>query len=214
MLIDALHRIVAHPRVYNFVQTICGARQSREKLKNRLADIGACVVLDIGAGTGNGLRVLPAEAQYLWLDNDSQKLAGFMPYRCCEAILASATAIPLAAGSVDVALCIAMTHHLTDTQMMEVLTELRRVCRNRLILLDAVERRGSLISGLLWRLDRGSHPRSSERLRNLVRQHFDIQFEEEYSIYHAYWLCDARVKRRGDVGTSSAPVTGFQEVPS
>src|SRR5437868_9654473 len=76
MFTDLLHRVVARPGVYELVQTMLGAARSREKLRRLLANVGAITVLDVGAGTGNGLRVLPAEARYLWLDNDPQKLTG------------------------------------------------------------------------------------------------------------------------------------------
>jgi SAM-dependent methyltransferase len=194
MLTDLLHRFVARPAIYNLVQTLLGASRSLEKLKKLTANVGAVTVLDVGAGTGNGLRVLPNEARYLWLDNDPQKLAGLESLgRPFLAILASATAIPLGARSVDMALCVAMSHHLDDRQISELFLELSRVCRGRLIFLDPVERPESFISRLLWKYDRGSYPRRVAALRALVQERFRIDYEEEYSIYHHYWLCSARV---------------------
>jgi SAM-dependent methyltransferase len=194
MLTDLLHRIVARPAVYDLVQTLLGAPKSLRKLRLMLANVGAITVLDVGAGTGNGLRVLPSEARYLWLDNDPLKLTSVgNVHRPVLAVLASATAIPLGARSVDMALCIAMSHHLDDRQISELFLELSRVCRSHLIFLDPVERAGSFISRLLWKYDRGSHPRRVEVLRELVQERFQIEYEEEYSIYHHYWLCSARV---------------------
>jgi SAM-dependent methyltransferase len=191
---NLLHRLVARPAVYDLLQNLLGARKSLEKLRRLLVDVGATTVLDVGAGTGNGLRVLPIQARYLWLDNDPQKLAGLEHVdRPFLAVLASATAIPLGARSVDIALCIAMSHHLDDRQISELLSELSRVCRDRMIFLDPVERAESFVSRLLWRYDRGSYPRRVDVLRELVQARFQIEYEEEYSIYHHYWLCCARV---------------------
>ena len=196
MFIDLLHRVVARPRVYDLLQTLLGARTSLKKLERLLANVGAITILDVGAGTGNGLRVLPREARYVWLDNDPQKLAGVERIgRPFLAILASATAIPLGPRSVDMALCVAMSHHLDDRQISQLFSELSRVCRDRLIFLDPVERAESLVSRLLWKYDRGSYPRRVAVLRELVQQRFQIEYEEEYSIHHHYWLCSARVRR-------------------
>ncbi|HLG94745.1 MAG TPA: class I SAM-dependent methyltransferase [Bryobacteraceae bacterium] len=188
-----LHRLVAWPAVYDVVQTACGAGQSRKRVRKLLQDVGGVSVLDVGAGTGNGLRVLPPRARYLWLDNDPQKLAGLKSGRAIEAILASATAMPLASHSVDVVLCIAMAHHLNDQELLQLLDELSRVCRDRLIFLDPIASRESFMSRLLWRYDRGSYPRTSAALRRLIQQKFNVEYEEEYSIYHRYWLCSARI---------------------
>lgn len=194
MITNLLHRLVARPALYDLLQNLLGAGRSLEKLKNLLADVGAITILDVGAGTGNGLRALPIQARYLWLDNDPQKLAGVEHAgRPFQAILASATAIPLGPRSVDMALCIAMSHHLNDREISELLLELSRVCRGRMIFLDPVERAESFVSRLLWKYDRGSYPRRVNVLRELVQKRFQIEYEEEYSIYHHYWLCCARV---------------------
>lgn len=190
-----LNRLVAWPAVYDLVQTACGAGQSRKRVRKLLQDAGCISVLDVGAGTGNGLRVLPPQARYLWLDNDPQKLAGLKSGRAIEAILASATAVPLAPHSVDLVLCIAMAHHLDDQELLQLLDELSRVCRDRLIFLDPIACRESFMSRLLWRYDRGSYPRTSTVLRRLIQRKFNVEYEEEYSIYHRYWLCSARVTR-------------------
>jgi len=194
MLTSLLHRIVAHPAVYDLIQRMFGAQHNLKKIRALMANAGAITVLDVGAGTGNGLQVLPDQAKYLWLDNDEQKLAGLRRTgRLWFAILGSATAIPLGDHSVDLTLCMAMSHHLDDCQVDELFSELARVSRGRLMFLDAVERPDSLISRLLWKYDRGSHPRRAATLRRMVQERFQIEHEEEYSIYHTYWLCSARV---------------------
>lgn len=193
MLTFLLHRLVAWPAVYDLVQMVLGAGRSRKKVRKLLQNAGPVFVLDVGAGTGNGLRVLPAQARYLWLDNDPRKLAGLRRDRPISAVLASATAIPLARRSVDLVLCIAMAHHLDDRELLKLLCELSRVCRDRLIFLDPVACRQSAVSRFLWKYDRGSHPRTSAVLRHLIQQKFKVECEEEYAIYHHYWLCSARV---------------------
>lgn len=192
MLTGLLHRIVSHPAVYDMVQTLFGAKKNLKKIKALMASGAGVTVLDVGAGTGNGMQVVPDRVRYLWLDNDAQKLAG-LPRTGPRwwAILASATAIPLRDQSVDTTLCMAMSHHLDDRQVVELFSELARVCRGRLIFFDAVDRPDSLKSRLMWKYDRGSHPRRVATLRKLIQERFQIDHEEEYSIYHHYWLCSA-----------------------
>ena len=192
MLTGLLHRIVSHPAVYDMVQTLFGAEKNLRKIKALMASAGGATVLDVGAGTGNGMQVVPDRARYLWLDNDAQKLAGLpRTARLWSAILGSATAIPLRDQSVDTALCMAMSHHLDDRQVVQLFSELARVCRGRLIFFDAVDSPGSLKSRLMWKYDRGSHPRRVATLRKLIQERFQIDHEEEYSICHHYWLCSA-----------------------
>jgi ubiquinone/menaquinone biosynthesis C-methylase UbiE len=188
-----LHHIVAKPAIYDLVQRACGAKHSHRKLRALTVDAQDCLVLDVGAGTGNGLHIIPEGTRYLWLDNDRQKLTGVDQHGSCfSAVLASATAIPLASKSVDIALCIAMSHHIDDISILDLFGELARVCRQRLIFLDPVLNPKSLVSCALWKYDRGSHPRSAAALRSLVHEHFDITHDEEYTLYHRYWLCAAR----------------------
>jgi ubiquinone/menaquinone biosynthesis C-methylase UbiE len=188
-----LHRIVAKPAVYDFVQWVCGAEHSHRKLRALTIDARDCLILDVGAGTGNGQLVIPEGVRYLWLDDDRQKLTGVgQRGSCFSAVLASATAIPLASKSVDIALCIAMSHHIDDIGILDLFGELARVCRERLIFLDPVLSPKSLVSRVLWKYDRGSHPRSAAALRSLVHERFEITHDEEYTLYHRYWLCAAK----------------------
>jgi ubiquinone/menaquinone biosynthesis C-methylase UbiE len=129
------------------------------------------------------------------LDIDPQKLDGLRnsgQQAVIRAVLGSATDIPLRSRSVDTALCIAMSHHLDDREVEKLFAEISRVCRGRMIFVDPVERSSSLASRILWKYDRGSHPRSVDVLRRLVQDKFDILHEERYAIFHEYWLCAAR----------------------
>jgi SAM-dependent methyltransferase len=194
MIDRLLHTIVAHPAVYDLLQRLCGSERSLDKVRTLAAGVGDGRVLDVGAGTANGLRALPPEAEYVWLDTDRQKLGGLQRHgHHLHAILASATSIPLRAKSVDVGLCLAMSHHLDEAEIPKLFSELARVCRDRLIFIDPVLS-NAFVSRLLWKYDRGSFPRTTARLRALVEQRFTIEHEEEYVIYHRYWLCTARPK--------------------
>ena len=82
----------------------------------------------------------------------------------------------------------AVMHHLADTMLDQVLGEGLRVLRagGQLILLDPVLNRNLLAGRLLWRLDRGSYPRTEDDLRERLESRFKIIHWEKFAIYHEY----------------------------
>jgi SAM-dependent methyltransferase len=191
LIVRILHDIVAKPAIYNFLQSMAGFEQSRARMRRILAPTSG-VILDIGAGTGLFADVLPSGARYLWLDNDPAKLGGFRrahPQKL--ALLGDAARIPIRDGGVDYAMSIAVSHHLTDDELDSFLRSVARVCQRGFIFLDGTDRPQSFISRLLWKYDRGSHPRTPEVLREFLERYFIIRSEELYRIYHTYLLCHA-----------------------
>lgn len=184
MLRRTLHAAVAHPRVYDRVQRLVGAAQIASRIAPYLADAAGQSVLDAGAGTGSLRAIVPASATYLWLDNDRQKLAGAAGPGLF--VLGDATSIGLRDKSVDVGLCVAVSHHLTAVELPMLVAELARVVRRRIIFLDAVQSGG--VGGLLWRYDRGSYPRSAETLCAALAVGFEAEHMEMFAIYHRYVL--------------------------
>jgi len=190
MLTNLIHRLVAQPQVYDLVQFAAGAPISERRLRPLLAESAGHRVLDVGGGTGWMLKLLPPSAQYLWVDVDFQKLQGLRAkYPAAQGVIASGTELCLQNKSVDDAICVAIAHHLTDAQVESLFNEVARVIRRRMIFLEPLERKTSFRSNLLWRYDRGSHPRSAETLTAALEQCFTIQQAVHYSVYHTYLLC-------------------------
>ncbi len=149
-------------------------------------------MLDVGAGTGIALSLLPEHTRYIWLDTDTAKLRGVRtPGAHARAIIGDATRLPLRDRCVDVALCLAVSHHLTDARLEAMLGELARVVHRRLIFLDALVVGASIRSRLLWAIDRGRHPRTLDTLRAAIERRFEIVTLEEYAVHHRYVLCTA-----------------------
>src|SRR6185437_6493490 len=111
------------PKVYDAVQRVAGAVESQRRLRRALDDIDGAVVLDVGAGTGTLEAILPTQAQYIWLDTDVEKLAGFRTHSTSPAILGDATRLPLRDNSVDWAVSAGVSHHLDDDQLERMLDE-------------------------------------------------------------------------------------------
>lgn len=94
--------------------------------------------------------------------------------------------------------CKNVTHHLSDEQLQPLFRESARVLKpdGRMIFIDAVQAPERWRSRMLWRYDRGSHPRGEETLRKAMAGEFDIAHWEVFAIYHRYVL---------GVGTPSSP---------
>jgi SAM-dependent methyltransferase len=186
-----LHGIIARPVVYDAIQRIAGVERTRMRLRPHLQrTVG--LVLDIGAGTGNFLDLLPSAGRYIWFDNDPVKLKGCKnKHSAALAVLGDASRMPIRDKSVEIALCVAVSHHLTDGEFDSFLADAARISRRGIIFVDATSHPHSLMSWLLWKYDRGSHPRPVGQLRGMIQRHFNIEFEECYRVFHRYFLCVA-----------------------
>lgn len=191
MLTGLLDRIASHPWVYDRIQTLAGNNRILERLSQEIAPLKPKVVVDIGGGTGAVRNLLPADCLYICLDLEMPKLRGFrskVPGGL--AVLADATSMPIADGIVDMVICKFVAHHLTDCMLEQALDECRRVLRagGHMILLDPVLNRRRLAGKILWRLDRGSYPRTEDELRKRFKDRFKIIRWEKFAIYHEYIL--------------------------
>ena len=182
----AVASVVAQPRVYDLVQRLAGLETVARRIRPVFAQMEDALVLDAGAGTGLVQSLMPSSARYVWLDADPQKLSGFRAKSQAPALLADATRIPLQDRSVDWVLSTFVSHHLDDAQLEKMLDELRRVSA-RVFFLDAVLA-PRLESRLLWRYDRGRHPRSADTLRQELATRFRVVTDEEFTVRHRYLL--------------------------
>ncbi len=90
-----------------------------ERLRNQTDRLGEPrIVLDLGGGTGSLRDLWSGFTTYVCLDLDPAKLGGFLLKQPNgSALLADATRVPLRTAAVDVLVCVAVTHHLTDESL-------------------------------------------------------------------------------------------------
>jgi ubiquinone/menaquinone biosynthesis C-methylase UbiE len=193
VLTSIAHALVAHPWVYDKVQFLAGGKHVLRRLQPVLAETKGDSVLDVGGGTGNATLILPSLRSYICLDNDPMKLSGLKRKQLSlNGLLGDATNIPLCNKSVDDVLCLNVLHHLSDDQVLSFVREAARVARKRFIVMDPLDRPHSIVSRALWRYDRGSHPRSKEKLRSFLESRFRIERTETFAVYHEYLICVAK----------------------
>ncbi|HEY3195384.1 MAG TPA: methyltransferase domain-containing protein [Candidatus Dormibacteraeota bacterium] len=192
MLTELLHRAAANPFVYDTIQVLAGAAPLDRRLAANLGELAARpTILDVGGGTGMPPSLWPAGTTYLCLDIDPLKLAGFRHKRRPGiALRGDATQLPIRARSVDLVVCKNVGHHLSDSQLVALFRESARVLKpaGRMLFIDPVLAPERWRSRLLWRYDRGSHPRTVVALREAMASEFDLAHWEDFAIHFRYVL--------------------------
>jgi len=104
-------------------------------------------VLDVGAGSGELLRVIASWAKEtgrkavlvgLELNARSAKaiLEESQEFAAISSVRGDALGLPFADDSFDYAVCSLFTHHFKDEQVVRILNELGRVARRRIFVID------------------------------------------------------------------------------
>jgi ubiquinone/menaquinone biosynthesis C-methylase UbiE len=204
VLTRVLHWLVRRPLVYDAAMMAVGARQVERILKQNVSTLELSgSVIDVGGGTGLWKSLFPAECRHMCLDVDPLKLRGFLAKDAHGvAVLADATALPLADASVDTVICAFIAHHLRDAEYQRMLDEAWRVLKQGgvFIFADPLWEPQRWPGRLLWRYDQGHHPRTLLTHREAVLRRFEFRTEERFAVVHAYLLLVGRK------GSTAAPV--------
>jgi SAM-dependent methyltransferase len=113
---------------------------------------GEFSVLDVGAGSGELLRVIAAWTRsrgrlgkFVGLELNARSASAIMgvngpgesrAFPEIAALRGDALRLPFADGAFDYAMCSLFTHHFKDSQVITVLRELARVARRRIFVID------------------------------------------------------------------------------
>jgi SAM-dependent methyltransferase len=181
-------RLTGNALLYDAVQRAAGMERLRRRLAPVLGSLEPGTLLDVGAGTGAFYDLLPLQVKYVPLDADPRKLE-----RLCakhgdvDGVIGSATALPFEDRAFDYTLSTNVAHHLSDPDFELMLDELSRVTKRQLVFVDPL-RVDRVMSWLLWSIDRGSYPRSYEKLVDRLLARFTPQRAEAFTILHRYVL--------------------------
>lgn len=110
-------------------------------------DLQEFSVLDVGAGSG---EILQAIAEFARKTNRKANLFGLdlneisaksileesKKFGEIKAIRGDALSLPFADGAFDYAICSLFTHHFTDENVLKILTEMNRVARRGIFVID------------------------------------------------------------------------------
>lgn len=191
MLKALIHRIVAIPWVYNLSQKMAGGDEVFRWVKEHLHPLDKHeIFLDVGCGTGIALEALEVQCRYLGIDVDAQKLTAFVARPEQVALIGDGTRMPLPDCSIDFVFMSFVAHHLDDAMLETMLLEFKRVLKptGAILILDPLWDSRRYLSRFIWSLDRGSYPRTPQRLTQMLSVHLDVQEKWEKSIIHSYQL--------------------------
>ncbi len=190
--VDAVTSLVTNAWVYDRAQEhLSGLGELRSRVRRQAAAFEGSVV-DVGAGTGNFADVFPDSVRYVATDVDPAKIARFeKKYPELEAHVADGTSLPFPDGAFDYALCVDVSHHLTDSELEALFAEVRRVVTREFVFLDALWVPSSFASRALWSIDRGRHPRERAALLAALGRHFTVEEVEDFRLTHRYVLVRA-----------------------
>ena len=186
-----LHRLASRPKVYDAIQFAGGAPVVAGLMRRWLAEARGLTV-DVGGGTGRVKSLLPTAARHVCVDVDPQKLAGYVSkYEHGQAVFGDALRLPLQGDVANAVTLVAVSHHLTESELTIAFDEIARVLapNGTFYFFDAILAPNRWLSRWLWRHDRGAHPRTSEQLLYHLSSHFRIVDTFEYSIWHRYLAC-------------------------
>jgi SAM-dependent methyltransferase len=182
--------------VYDFVQQLAGARWVDQRMSRCISGNGSAsagVVLDLGGGTGSGRALAPGEARYVCVDPALDRVA-VARRRGGLGVCSDGTRVGLRTGSADVVICKMVAHHIETPVLGLLIDEAHRVLKRggQLVFLDPLLAPKRWVSRALWRVDRGSNPRSADELEAIIRTRFDVLHREEFAVFHRYLLCVAK----------------------
>ena len=104
-------------------------------------------VLDIGAGSGEFLRIIAKfarkqnrQANLFGLELNARSASSILEeskdFDKISAIRGNALSLPFADKSFDYTICSLFTHHFTDENIIKILAEMKRVSRRKLFVID------------------------------------------------------------------------------
>jgi ubiquinone/menaquinone biosynthesis C-methylase UbiE len=186
-----LERLASSPAVYDAIQFAAGRPILDVHLRQWLAHERG-LVIDVGGGTGRTKALLPAAARLVCIDIDWRKLSAFHArFPDASAVVADALMLPIRSAAAPLITCIAVSHHLDDRQLERALAEIARIQTptGAFFFLDAVWIPDRRASRVLWRRDRGAHPRTAQQIREMINRYFRVVEQFEVTVWHRYVAC-------------------------
>ncbi len=134
-------------------------------------------VVDVGCGTGEMAPIVPAGCHYLGVDLSEDNLRTARDWHSApgrEFRQLDLTKDPLPGGPFDVALMVAILHHMDDATTDAVLTQLVPQVRKRIVVMDFIAMEGNPVQRMWAALDQGKHVRTLWQQKELLERHMRI----------------------------------------
>ena len=143
-------------------------------------------VLDVGCGTGEySVLVNSSACFYLGIDfsekyiEEAKKLYA-APYRQFQ--VANILEMRFMPNQFDKSLYLGVMHHLNENDNLKVFTEINRITRERVVIMDLSPGGWHLINNVLCHYDRGHYPRSLQEQCRLLEKCLKVVSAKNYYV--------------------------------
>jgi SAM-dependent methyltransferase len=178
------------PFFYYLVQTLAGGQLVIKRVRDAAGPLPSGRVLDVGGASGGAalaLGVRPSclvclDYEFLPLADRRRVASGAL------GVQGDASRLPFIRKAFDLTLCTAVAHHLDDRLVSAAIPEIARVTSGTFLFFDPTREPSRWISRLLWRFDRGRHPRSEGELRPILERSFHARITRAFGVLHRYFL--------------------------
>jgi ubiquinone/menaquinone biosynthesis C-methylase UbiE len=165
-----LHDILEYPAVYELKTAVLSlGRRSVCKYLGTLALRPGSRVLDVACGTGRHADLFPGS---VWgIDENARYIAYARKHYRGRFLVMDARHLGFGDGQFDLVFCVGLCHHLPDTSVRAVVSEMKRVARpgGRVLIIEGVRPRGGNVVGrFLFAMDRGRNTRTLHDLAALL----------------------------------------------
>jgi len=170
VLSKTLQKYLDVPALFNGIRHILCMDQ-KKYVKRILKPCHFKKILDVGSGTGDFANAI--DAQYVGIDSTPS----FVEYsnekyesKNKKFYLMDATKLNFKNNEFDAAMLISFIHHLPDKLVIDILRSVKRVVKKKIIIIDLIPPKTSLISKFFYALDRGGYIRSLDKQIELVKK--------------------------------------------
>lgn len=175
-----IRRILSNPVVYDAFQALVGADAARTRISAEYFRAApGMVVVDVGCGTAETLKFLPAGVHYYgfdlaapYIETARERFGDAGTFRCADVTLIGPDELP----ECNLAISFGVLHHLDDDGARNLLSHLhsRLAVGGRLVTIDpAFDSAQSRLARAVIRRDRGQNVRTAQEYLSLMPHAFD-----------------------------------------
>lgn len=170
------YKKLADPKLYNLKAKIgkihsLGKNSPNEYLLEQIKLKEGDRILDVGCGTG--VHAIFSE-KYTGIDVNKEYIEYTKKNHQGAFLVMDVANLEFPEDNFDYVFSISLFHHINDAQVEKAISEMKRVCKKggRILVLDAVfPSRFNFLGYLLFKLDRGKHTRTFDKLEELLLRH-------------------------------------------
>lgn len=170
------------PAVYNSVRTVLlfGKGKMFSRIQKAVALQEGETLLDVGSGPGELSQLFSGD--YAGVDYSENYVSyAKKKYPSKKFFQGNVLELSIPEKSYDVVLLASFIHHFSDAEVEKILSNVAKVARKKVVLLEPCPWKRNPLSWFLLKMDRGAHVRSFEEQRRFVEKYFTLEKAETFT---------------------------------